>query len=281
MTQSFPFRTPVDMGGNKVINGAAGSASGDLVTFGQLGSAAFQAATAFASARIDTSLRAAGTYTLGLTDAGIVLANTAGGNITFNLPAVASGNTGVSYTVKQVGSGGTVTIKAATGDGLEGVTSGTYVLPPVANTFVQLISDGHAGWYVIDQNAPTVQHADMSVNNTTIVSGSGQVDMTGATLSVTVPSVNSVVEIAAQFDVQIQNTAATFAGLAVWNGSNRSQNAAWTIIGRVTLQLLCVVPAGTTPGTYTAKIAATFSGATAGNCTIRSPHTGITVRVSG
>lgn len=231
--------------------------------------------------RIDTSLRTTGTYTLGLADAGVVLANTAGGNITFNLPAVATANTGLSYIIKQLGTGGTVTVTAHGTDALEGSAGGSYILPAIANTFVQLISDGHSGWYVVDQNAPTVQHADMTSNNTTIVNSSGQVDMTGATLNVTVPSVNSVVTLTATWDVQIANTAATFAGLIVWNGSNRPENSAWTIIGRLTLPMTCVIPAGITPGTYVAKLAATFSGTVAGNCSIRQPHTGITATVSG
>ena len=53
-------RGPLDMGGNKVQNAGNGSASGDLVAYGQLGTAAFQPTGAFdaagAAAAVQTAI---------------------------------------------------------------------------------------------------------------------------------------------------------------------------------------------------------------------------------
>ena len=73
-------------------------------------------------------------------------ANTSGGTITINLPALAGGNAGKEIRVKLKTAGNTLTLDGNASETIDGST--TYTLT-VQNQAVTLVSDGSSNWEVI------------------------------------------------------------------------------------------------------------------------------------
>lgn len=119
--------------------------------------------------------------TLTADDAGVVLVNAAGGNVTVTLPAAAAANGRPLRLVlaRTDTSANTVTIQRAGSDTIEGLTS----LLLAQRRRLTLVSDGVSGWIILAGDVATSLPTGMLVESTTGTVLPGTVAANGALLS--------------------------------------------------------------------------------------------------